>query len=122
MKVRLAAVVVVLLMSLACGPRGPILGASTPPNVGGTISGMVSANDGSSAVSARKVTAVNTDTGARFEGSTSINGGYTIQVPVGTYRLEVELQAGEVVATQPDTTQINRGDLDSGRNFVVTRR
>ena len=122
MTVRLAAVAAVLLMSLACGPRGPVLGASTPPNVGGTISGMVSANDGSSAVSARKVTAVNTDTGARFEGSTSINGGYTIQVPVGTYRLEVELQAGEVVATQPDTTQINRGDLDSGRNFVVTRR
>lgn len=122
MSMRLMAVAAVLLMSLACGPRGPILGASTPPGVGGTISGMVSANDGSSAVSARKVTAVNTDTGARFEGSTSINGGYTIQVPVGTYRLEVELQAGEVVATQPDTTQINRGDLDSGRNFVVTRR
>ena len=109
-----------LLLSVACAPRGPIAGGVVPEGTGGTIAGTVTANDGSSALSARKVTAINTATGARFEASTATNGGYTLKVPSGTYRLEVELRGGEVVAKQPDTTEVNVGDLDPDRNFVVT--
>ena len=45
-----------------------------------------------------------------------------MQVPEGTYRLDVELMAGEALATRPDPTHINSGDLDAERNFVVTVR
>lgn len=122
MKARAAAVAVVLLMSLGCGgPRGPILGTATkPPGVGGTIAGIVATADGSTALSARKVTAINAETGARFEASTATNGGYTIQVPKGKYRLEVELRPGETLESQPGSTDINVGDLDAQRNFGVT--
>ena len=121
MKTRAAAVVVVLLMGIGCGPRGPILGAgTTPPGVGGTIAGIVKTVDGVTALSARKVTATNTETGAKFEASTATNGGYTIQVPKGNYKLEVELRPGETLASQPGSTGINAGDLDSGRDFEVT--
>ena len=109
-----------LVFLVACGPRGPILGTATkPPGVGGTISGTVSADNGSTALAARKVTAIDTETGARFDTSTATNGGYTIKVPKGMYRLELELRAGETIATQPASTDVNVGDLDSGRNFVV---
>jgi carboxypeptidase family protein len=121
MKAREAAVAAVLLLSLGCGPRGPILGTATkPPGVGGTIAGIVKTEDGTTALSARKVTAINTDTGARFEASTASNGGYTLKVPKGTYKLEVELRPGEVLAQQPGATDINVGDLDARRDFVVT--
>ena len=121
MKARAAVVAVVLLMSLGCGPRGPILGTATkPPGVGGTIAGIVKTADGSTALSARKVTAINADTGARFEASTASNGGYTIQVPKGKYRLEVELRPGETLESQPGSTDINVGDLDARRDFAVT--
>jgi hypothetical protein len=109
-----------LLLSGACAPRGPIAGGVVPEGVGGTIAGLVSANDGSSPLTARKVTAINTETGARFEAATASNGGYTIKVPAGKYRLEVELRGGEVVSRQPEITDVNVGDLDPDRNFVVT--
>ncbi len=120
MNARVAAIAVLLLMSLACQPRGPIIGASKPPSVGGTIAGVVTTANGATALSARKVTAINADTGARFEASTSTNGGYTIQVPKGKYRLEVELHEGETLASDPGSTDINVGDLDARRDFAVT--
>jgi len=41
-------------------------------------------------------------------------------VPVGTYRIEVELRGGEALSKQPAETHVNNGDLDSARDFVVT--
>ena len=63
------------------------------------------ANDGRLALAARKVTAINTATGARFDVSTTTTGGYTVSVPKGMYRMEVELRNGETLATQPDATE-----------------
>jgi len=120
MRLGIAVLAGALLLSTACVPRGPIAGGTVPDGVGGTIAGLVTANDGKSPVSARKVTAINTGTGARFDVSTAANGGYTIKVPAGTYRLEIELRGGEVVSKQPETTDVNVGDLDADRNFVVT--
>jgi hypothetical protein len=110
-----------LLLSLGCHPNRPVLdvGGGPKPDVGGSISGTVTASAGAVALGARKVTAINMDTGARFDVSTTTTGGYTVRVPAGTYRLEVELRGGETLATQPDATEVDAGDLDAGRNFVV---
>jgi len=105
--------------SVACHP-GPILRADAQPSVGGTIAGTVSATGGSARLSSRLITVVNVSTGARYETTTSSNGGYTVKVPEGTYRIEVELREGETLAKRPDETQVNNGDLDPARNFEVT--
>ena len=119
MTFRLLVSATALLLSLGCHPSRPVLDAGPKPDVGGSISGTVTANDGATALGARKVSAINTATGARFDVSTTTTGGYTVRVPKGTYRLEVELRSGEALATQPDPTEVDAGDLDAGRNFVV---
>ena len=116
---RLLVPVVVLLLSLACSPGGPVIDTGPRPDVGGSISGTVTANDGATALSTRRVTVVNVNTGGRIDTSTTSTGGYTMRVPRGTYRLEVELRPGETLARQPGSTEVNAGDLDAGRNFVV---
>lgn len=104
----------------AAAHGGPVLGGNdNPAAVSGTISGIVRAAT-STPLSARKVTAVNVDTGARHEATTAANGGYTLKVPMGKYRLEVELKANEALSESPGEIEINRSDLDSGRDFVVT--
>jgi len=120
MRLRALTAVGALSLSLACHPGVPVIDTGPKPEVGGSISGRVVANDGATALSARKVTAVNTSTGARFDVSTATNGGYTVKVPPGTYKLEVELRAGETLATVPDSTEVGVGDLDAGRDFVVS--
>ena len=107
-----------LLTSAACHP-GPVIGGGPKASVGGTIAGMVS-TDTNAAVAGRKVTAIDTATGTRYDATTGINGGYTIKVPEGTYRIEVELRPGETVAKQPGETHVNKSDLDPRRNFVIT--
>ncbi len=106
-----------LLISMACHP-GPVVSSGPKPAVGGTIAGIVS-TDTKAAIAGRTVTAINKQTGARFDATTGVNGGYTIKVPEGTYRLEVALQPGETVAKQPAETQVNRSDLDPQRDFVI---
>jgi hypothetical protein len=109
---------VALLTSLACRP-GPIVDTGPKPaGVRGTIAGIVS-TDKSAAVAGRKVTAVDT-AGKRYEATTGVNGGFTMQVPEGTYRLEVELRPGEKVTKQPGETKVNKGDLDPRRDFVIS--
>jgi hypothetical protein len=108
------------LLAVACAPRGPVVDTGAkPPEVGGTIAGIVSADGGAVSLTGRKVTAINQTTGARFEATTATDGGYTIKVPTGTYRIEVELRGGETLAKRPDPTQVNTGDLDPDRNFLV---
>ena len=104
-----------VLTAAACHP-GPVL--SPTLDVGVTVAGIVTTT-GKAAVPDRKVTAVDVTSGARFEATTGANGGYTIKVPEGTYRLELELRPGEVVAKQPADTRINKSDLDSRRDFTI---
>jgi hypothetical protein len=107
-----------LLTSVACDP-GPAVGGGPKASVGGTIAGMVS-TDSNAAVAGRKVTAIDAVTGTRFDATTGVNGGYTIKVPEGTYRIELELRPGESLAKQPGETRVNKSDLDPRRNFVIT--
>jgi hypothetical protein len=115
--------VILFLAASACAPRGPVIDAGAKPsNVGGTIAGLVRTAGANTPLSARMVTAIDVATGARFQASTGSNGGYTIKVPKGKYRLEVELHQGEVLAERPDDTEIVTGDMDTGRNFAVTAK
>jgi uncharacterized protein YfaS (alpha-2-macroglobulin family) len=106
------------VFAAACHP-GPVLSPGSKMAVGGTIAGIVS-TDTNAAVLDRKVTAIDTTSGARFEATTGANGGYTIKVPEGTYRLELELRPGEVVTKQPAETKINKSDLDPRRDFTIS--
>jgi hypothetical protein len=112
-----------LSLSIGCVTHGRAVidTRAQPEGVGGTIAGTVRANGGTEPLSARKVTAINEQTGQRYDVSTASNGGYTVKVPAGKYRLEVELRPGEVITTRPDPTDVNVGDLDPDRNFVLTR-
>ena len=115
-----ATITTLLAVSVACHPfRGPVIGG-TAQQVGGTIAGIVSATGGTTALASRKVTAINTATQAHYDTTTAANGGYTLKVPEGTYKIEIELRPGESLSKQPGETRINNGDLDSGRDFVVT--
>jgi hypothetical protein len=108
------------MLLAGCGATGPAYDPGPRPDVGGSISGRVSANDGTTALSGRRVTAINLATGSRYDVSTSTNGGYTVRVPVGSYRVEVELRDGETLTAQPEATiEIDRGDLDAARDFVI---
>jgi hypothetical protein len=118
MRLFLIAVVVSVLTSAACHP-GPVIDTGPDQPAGGTIAGIVS-TDSKVAVPSRKVTAINVQSGARFDATTGPNGGYTIQVPQGTYRLELELKPGEAIVKHPGETRVNRSDLDPQRHFVIT--
>jgi hypothetical protein len=109
-----------IALAAACHP-GPIVD-SHPNIVGGTIAGIVKTADSAIAVPGRKVSVIEVKTGARHDTTTAANGGYTIQVPEGTYRFEIELREGEALTKQPDQTHINNSDLDASRNFVITTR
>jgi hypothetical protein len=103
------------------GCHGAVISTDPDLKVGGTIAGIVRATDGSVPLVTRKVTAIHASSGARFETTTGVNGGYTIKVPeVGRYKIEVELRDGEVVAKGPEETDVNNGDLDPGRDFEIT--
>ena len=109
-----------LLASAACHADRPILDPTPKQSVGGTIAGIVSTTNPSIAVPGRKVTATEITKGSHYESTTAANGGYTIRVPEGTYRIEVELRPSESLAKRPEQTHINNGDTDSGRDFVIT--
>ena len=109
------------LILAAVGCHGAVISAEPELKVGGTIAGIVRATDGTMPLVTRKVTVTNAASGATFETTTGVNGGYTIKVPEeGRYRIEVELRDGEVVAKGPGETVINNGDLDPGRDFEIT--
>jgi hypothetical protein len=111
-------VLFIVLVTAACHP-GPVLTPKLP--AGGTIAGIVS-SEANAAIAGRKVTAIDVATGTPYEATTGANGGYTIKVPEGTYRLEIELRAGESVLKQPAETKVNKSDLDPRRDFVITLR
>jgi hypothetical protein len=117
----LLTVVLTLTLAACAAARGPVIGKGTQAgDVGGTISGIARTSEGEVPLVARKVTAIEVSTGAKYESSTASNGGYTMKVPKGRYRLELELRPGESLVRQPEETQIDTSDMDAGRDFLVT--
>ena len=108
---RAVGVAAAAMIVTACHP-GPVVGAGSNLSVGGTLAGIVS-TESKAPVPDRKVTAIDTATGSRYDATTGVNGGYTIKVPQGTYRLELELRAGERITRQPGETRINKSESRS---------
>ena len=98
----------------------PIVGGSVVPNPTGTISGTVT-NSAGTPLEGRRVTAIEMTTEQHYDVTTAKNGGYTIKVPTGRYRLEVELRGGDQLAQQPEQTNVNVGDVDARLDFVIGR-
>jgi hypothetical protein len=107
------------LAATSCRPGQPIIdtepGKNTTP---GTIAGNVrtSAED---PLPGRRVHAVDTTTGQRYSAVTGVTGGFSIKVPPGKYRLELELREQETIVQQPGIIDINKSDLDTDLNIVV---
>jgi hypothetical protein len=115
------AAVLLMVFTIGCLPRGPVVDTgAAPEGVGGTIAGTVSASDEKTPLAGRKITAIDATTSRRFDTSTGVGGSYSLKVPAGTYRLELELRPGEMLDARPEATDVGVGDIDSARNFVVT--
>ena len=120
MRVRYSLLVAVMAVALGgCRTGVPVVDRGEKPvSQAGTIAGHVRSS-GDAAVVSRLVRAVSLATGEKFETTTNNAGTYTLKVPPGRYRLEVELRQGERLTKEPGETQINPSDLDPDRNFVI---
>lgn len=61
----------------------------------------------------RRIEVINVETGSRRSVSSNSAGAFTVKVPPGKYRLQVELRPGEAIVKAPETIDINPSDLDS---------
>ncbi len=113
--------ILALVLSGACRRGVPVvdLGAK-PPVALGTLTGIVRGPEGTSPVTGRTVTAINADTGERRSTETGENGGFTIQLPAGKYRLELALKDGETIIKHPGIVNLDKGDIDSHIEFVLS--
>jgi hypothetical protein len=59
------------------------------------------------------VTAINNADGQRYQMRTNNTGGFTLKVPPGSYRIEVEQRPGEAVTGAPTNQQVGPSDVDS---------
>lgn len=111
-------IVVGVLAVTACRRGVPVLDpGEAPPTVDGTISGRLITPGDAARLSGRRVEVVNVTTGDRRSVSSASDGGFTLKVPPGKYRLQVELRPGEAIVKAPETIDINRSDVDS--NIVI---
>jgi hypothetical protein len=118
---QMVALAAVMVFAVACRTGVPVVDTGPkPPTQDGTIAGHVSTGDGAVAVGSRVVRAVSVESGKKFETTTNNAGTYTLKVPPGRYRLEVELRPGEKLVKQPAETEVNKSDLDPDRDFIIT--
>jgi Carboxypeptidase regulatory-like domain len=94
--------------------------SAKPPSLDGTVSGHL-ATIGGERVAGRKIQLVEINTGSRHSVTTDANGAFTVKVPPGKYRLDVELLSGERVEKAPKQIDINESDLDSNLEIVIGR-
>lgn len=115
----LVAVVLAVVSLAACRTGTPVMDRTEKPvRRDGTIAGHVR-SESNVAVVSRLVRAIAMPSGPTFETMTNAAGSYTMKVPPGRYRLEVELRQGERLAKQPGETTVRGSDLDPNRDFVI---
>lgn len=110
-----------LLAAGGCRTGQPIYDSSHhDPETPGTIGGILRAGIGGDPVAGRVVVAVSlSDAAQRFSATTNVTGGFSIKVPPGHYRLEVDLREGERVLRSPGIIDIDKSDLDANREIVI---
>jgi hypothetical protein len=112
--VLVAATVIALTGGMACRHDVMVADAAPkPPTPAGTISGQVQTPGNGAAVVGRAVTAINNADGQRYQVRTNNTGGFTLRVPPGSYRIEVEQQPGETVSGAPSDQKVGPSDIDS---------
>lgn len=115
--------ILALLLSSACRRGVPAVDLGPkPPAAEGTITGIVRGPEGTSPLAGRTVEIVNEGTGERRTVQTGDNGGFTIKLPAGKYRLELPLKAGETIVKRPGLVDLDKGDIDSHIEFVLSSR
>jgi hypothetical protein len=117
-------VLVVAMFSVgvaACGRGVQVLETTPKQSMGtGTVTGIVTGPDGKAPLIGRVVEAVRTDSSERVSARTNEAGGYTLQLPPGTYRMELHLEAGEKIAKSPSTPlKIDIGEIETQVDFTV---
>jgi|SRR5688500_13767634 len=121
MKRRLAAALALAAtMAIACRTGQPIYDR-TPENqqTPGTIAGILYAGVGGDPVAGRGIHAVALAGDRRYSATSSVTGGFSIPVPPGKYRLEIDLREGERLLRSPGTIDINESDLDANLEVVI---
>jgi hypothetical protein len=112
--------ILLLLVTVGCRRGVPVVDLGPkPPDPRGTLTGIVRGPEGTSPVVGRDVHIVNTETGARHTAQTAANGGFTIQLPAGKYRLDLPLRDGETLVRRPGIVDLGKGDIDSHIEFVL---
>jgi len=109
---------VTLLAGPACRMGRPLIDTSTDMTTPGTIAGIVKDATGGP-LAARVVHAVRADSTEKYSATTNVTGGFSIKVPPGDYRLQVDLQEGEKVLKDPGVVHINKSDLDANLEIVL---
>jgi hypothetical protein len=112
--------VLVLLASGGCRRGVPVVDVGPkPPAARGTLTGIVRGPEGTSAVAGRTVDIINVATGEKHTATTTQNGGFTIELPAGKYRLDLPLHDGETIVKRPGIIDLGHGDIDSHIEFVL---
>jgi hypothetical protein len=112
--------VLALLLAGGCRRSEPVVDLSAKsPAAHGTITGIVRAAEGTSPMRRRTVEVVNTATGERHRAETAANGGFTVDLPAGKYRLDLPLLDDETLVKKPGIVDLDRSDIDSHIEFVV---
>lgn len=88
--------------------------------MGGTIAGVVT-GPADPTLADRTITVVNIETGAQYQTATGQNGGYTLRVPPGRYRLEIQLREDERMAEKDAPILVVSGGIDVQKNIDVNQ-
>ena len=101
-----------------CHPHTTIVSISSAA-IGGTVAGVVT-GPADVTLADRTVTVVNVETGQRYQTATGQTGGYALRVPSGTYRLTVQLRAGERLADMQSTILLTNADSEIHKDVTVS--
>jgi hypothetical protein len=106
-----------LLTGSGCHPNAELVSISSAA-IGGTIAGVVT-GPADATLADRTVTISNVETGERYETATGEHGGYSLRVPTGRYRLEVQLRPGEQLAEKDPVILFNSGGREITKDVNV---
>jgi hypothetical protein len=116
-----ACLVALVLVGSGCRRgTGPIIDTTPgPENPRGSIAGILQKPGNGGAVAGREVRAIEVESGQSFRATTNPAGGFTIQVPPGKYRLQVQLFEGEQVHDPPDVIAVGPSDINANITLTI---